>query len=71
MLKHNTLRSVVARGLEPRGVGGKGQPRAANMRKLSWDDDLAEVAQAYLNTFICNFQIINRSSQITLELPLT
>ena len=43
--KHNELRSIVAKGLEFRGVGGKGQPEAANMRKLSWDDDLAEVAQ--------------------------
>ena len=43
--KHNELRSIVAKGLESRGVGGKGQPEAANMRKLSWDDDLAEVAQ--------------------------
>ena len=43
--KHNELRSIVARGLESRGVGGRSQPSAANMKKLSWDDDLAEVAQ--------------------------
>ena len=43
--KHNELRSIVARGLESRGVGGKRQPSAANMKKLSWDEDLAEVAQ--------------------------
>ena len=45
MSKHNELRSIVAQGLESRGVGGKGQPRAANMRKMSWNNDLAEVAQ--------------------------
>ena len=43
--KHNEFRSLVAQGLEFRGVGGKGQPRAANMKKMSWNDDLAEVAQ--------------------------
>ena len=43
--KHNELRSVVAQGLESRGVAGKGQPSAANMKKMSWDDDLSDVAQ--------------------------
>lgn len=43
--KHNELRSLVAKGLEDRGVGGKGQPSAANMKKLSWDDELSDVAQ--------------------------
>ena len=43
--KHNELRSLVAKGLERRGVGGKGQPSAANMKKLSWDDELSDVAQ--------------------------
>ena len=42
----------MAQGLESRGVGGKGQPESANMRKLSWDDDLAEVAQTYIDTNI-------------------
>ena len=42
----------MAQGLESRGVDGKGQPQAANMRKLSWDDDLAEVAQTYIDTNI-------------------
>merc|ERR1711894_204892 len=32
--KHNELRSVVAQGLESRGVAGKGQPSAANMKKM-------------------------------------
>ena len=45
MLKHNELRSLIAQGHESRGVGRKGQPKAANMRKMSWDEDLAEVAQ--------------------------
>ena len=44
--KHNELRSKVANGQETRGVGG-GQPKAANMRKLVWNDELAEVAQRY------------------------
>ena len=43
--KHNELRSKVAKGLETRGADGKPQPSAANMRKLSWDDDIAIVAQ--------------------------
>ena len=45
MTKHNQLRSRVAQGLESRGVGGKGQPRASNMKKMRWNEDLAEVAQ--------------------------
>ena len=43
--KHNELRSKVAKGLEIRGADGKPQPSASNMRKLSWDDDIAIVAQ--------------------------
>ena len=42
--KHNELRAKVANGQEKRGVDG-GQPRAANMRKLIWNDELAEIAQ--------------------------
>ena len=42
--KHNELRSTVARGKEKLGVDG-GQPKAANMRKLVWNDELADVAQ--------------------------
>ena len=42
--KHNNLRSRVARGEENKGVGG-GQPKAANMRKLVWNNELAKVAQ--------------------------
>ena len=44
--KHNELRSLVANGEEERGVDG-GQPKAANMRELAWNEELAEVAQRY------------------------
>ena len=44
--KHNELRSKVAKGKETRGVDGS-QPKASNMRKLVWNDELAEVAQRY------------------------
>ena len=44
MKTHNELRIIVAQGLESRGVGGR-QPSAANMKKMSWDEDLAEIAQ--------------------------
>ncbi len=48
MGKHNELRSRVARGKENLGVGGTKQPSAANMRKMVWSDDLAVVAQRYV-----------------------
>ena len=38
---HNELRQRVAGGLESHG----NQPGASNMRKLVWNDELAEVAQ--------------------------
>ena len=44
--KHNQVRGRVARGEEILGVGGK-QPKAANMRKMVWSDELAEVAQRF------------------------
>ena len=44
--KHNELRAKVANGQEKRGVDGA-QPKAANMRKMIWNDQLAEVAQRY------------------------
>jgi len=46
--KHNELRSKVANGQESQGVGG-GQPKAANMRKLVWNDELADVAQRWVD----------------------
>ena len=42
--KHNDLRSDVANGKEKRGLNG-GQPKAANMRQLVWNEELAKVAQ--------------------------
>lgn len=45
--KHNDLRRRVAKGLETLGVGGAAQPKATDMFKLSWDDELAKVAQGY------------------------
>ena len=44
--KHNELRARVANGEETLGQPkGTGQPKAANMRQLVWNDELAEVAQ--------------------------
>jgi len=45
---HNELRAKVAKG------NVRGQPKAANMRKLTWDSDLAATAQALANT--CQMQ---------------
>ena len=45
MNKHNELRHRVAKGLEPLGVGSAPQPKATDMNKLTWDDELAKVAQ--------------------------
>eukprot|EP00090_Calanus_glacialis_P028815 TRINITY_DN46223_c0_g1_i1.p1 TRINITY_DN46223_c0_g1~~TRINITY_DN46223_c0_g1_i1.p1 ORF type:complete len:226 (-),score=51.03 TRINITY_DN46223_c0_g1_i1:15-665(-) len=46
--RHNDLRSRVAKGEETNGQ----QPAAANMRKLVWNDDLAEIAQRWTDQ--CN-----------------
>ncbi|XP_064114200.1 uncharacterized protein LOC135220714 [Macrobrachium nipponense] len=43
---HNNLRAKVARGEETEGNPGP-QPPAANMRELVWNDQLAEVAEAW------------------------
>lgn len=43
---HNTLRAKVARGEETEGNPGP-QPPASNMRELVWNDQLAEVAEAW------------------------
>ncbi|XP_053971090.1 venom allergen 3-like [Hylaeus volcanicus] len=50
--KHNELRQFVARGAEHRGNPGP-QPAASNMKIMSWDDELATVAQRWANQ--CNF----------------
>ena len=44
MNKHNELRAKVANGQEPKGRDGP-QPDAANMRKMKWNDQMAEIAQ--------------------------
>ena len=46
MNKHNELRAKVANGEEQRGLDGP-QPKAANMRQMEWNDELAEIAQRY------------------------
>merc|ERR1719290_232787 len=46
---HNELRQKVAAGLESNGA----QPGASNMRKLVWNDELAEVAQRLVDQ--CKF----------------
>jgi len=49
---HNKLRSQVALGQEFRGVVGS-QPPAANMLEMTWDDELAVVAQRWADQ--CQF----------------
>ncbi|XP_037078550.1 CRISP/Allergen/PR-1-like [Pollicipes pollicipes] len=44
--EHNELRAKVASGRETRGKTF-GQPSAANMNQLEWDDELAKVAQRF------------------------
>jgi len=46
--RHNELRQKVAAGLETQG----NQPSASNMRKLVWNDELAETAQRFTNQCI-------------------
>ncbi|KAK6640575.1 hypothetical protein RUM44_012271 [Polyplax serrata] len=43
---HNWYRRVVAGGYETTGAGGP-QPKGANIMKLAWDEDLAQVAQRW------------------------
>lgn len=43
---HNTLRAKVARGEESQGDSGP-QPSGADIRELVWNDELAQVAQAW------------------------
>ncbi|XP_012287834.1 venom allergen 3-like [Orussus abietinus] len=51
--KHNYYRRFVAAGKEKRGQPGP-QPPASNMQDLSWDAELAYVAQRWANQ--CTFQ---------------
>lgn len=43
---HNTLRNIVASGLEKRGSPGP-QPKAANMRVLEWNNELSLIAERW------------------------
>ncbi|XP_063243864.1 venom allergen 5.02-like isoform X2 [Bacillus rossius redtenbacheri] len=49
---HNRLRNHVALGLETRGSPGP-QPPASNMRLMTWNVELATLAQSWANQ--CNF----------------
>ncbi len=49
---HNQLRSKVAQGQEGRGQPGP-QPPAANMMELTWDEELARIAQRWADQ--CQF----------------
>ena len=49
---HNSLRSKVATGAEGRGSPGP-QPPAADMMEMTWDDELASVAQRWADQ--CQF----------------
>ncbi|XP_011645540.1 venom allergen 3-like [Pogonomyrmex barbatus] len=51
--KHNELRQKVASGQETRGNPGP-QPSAKSMPNLSWDNQLAEIAQRWANQ--CKFE---------------
>ncbi|EZA55692.1 venom allergen 3 [Ooceraea biroi] len=46
--KHNELRQKVASGKETRGINGP-QPPAAYMPDLTWDNELAMIAQRWVN----------------------
>ena len=48
MREHNRLRQLVATGQYP------GQPAAENMRELTWDNELAALAQKWANN--CQFR---------------
>ncbi|KAE8740600.1 hypothetical protein FOCC_FOCC013879, partial [Frankliniella occidentalis] len=48
---HNEFRNKVALGQEKRGKGNP-QPSASNMRKMSWDDELATIAQRWADQCI-------------------
>jgi len=44
---HNKFRNKVAMGLETNNLAGGSQPPAANMKKLVWNDEIAEIAQRW------------------------
>ncbi|KAE8751385.1 hypothetical protein FOCC_FOCC001958 [Frankliniella occidentalis] len=50
---HNEYRNKVALGKETRGKGNP-QPSASNMRKMSWDNELATIAQRWADQ--CTFE---------------
>jgi hypothetical protein len=67
--KHNELRSLVANGNQAK------QPTASNMNKLQWDDELAKVAQMWVdqcpqghdsNRYTCQNKILKIYPDITL-----
>jgi len=61
--KHNLYRARVAAGAETRGAPGP-QPPAATMNRLSWNSDLALIAQRWANQ--CNFASDdNRNASLT------
>nr|B2MVK7.1 RecName: Full=Venom allergen 5; AltName: Full=Antigen 5; AltName: Full=Cysteine-rich venom protein; Short=CRVP; Flags: Precursor [Rhynchium brunneum]ACC93935.1 venom antigen 5 [Rhynchium brunneum] len=51
--EHNDYGHKVASGEEKRGVNG-GQPAAKNMEDMTWDDELAKVAQTWANQCTIN-----------------
>lgn len=50
---HNEYRNKVALGQETRGKNNVAQPSASNMRKMSWDDEIATYAQRWADQ--CTF----------------
>ena len=49
---HNAWRSWIANGKQPKG-NKTTHPQASNMMELTWNDELAEVAQRYSKSFKC------------------
>lgn len=62
LVTHNKMRMKAAMGFEERGSPGP-QPSAANMKELTWDDQLAELAQAWANQ--CSFSHDDYASRQT------
>ncbi|XP_051164449.1 venom allergen 3-like [Leptopilina boulardi] len=53
LVKHNKLRKCLASGAEGTGSNNYGQPAAAYMPDLEWDEKLAKLAQKWADT--CNY----------------